>query len=49
MRIPRRLIYILSGVLILLILGYFIYTGTHLITPELEEVPSEEEIYEEPY
>ena len=47
MKIPRRLIYIFSGILILFLVGYFIYTGTHIIPAEAEESPSEEIEYEE--
>ena len=47
MKIPRRLIYILCGILILFLVGYFIYTGTHLIPSESEEIPSDEVEYED--
>ena len=47
MKIPRRLIYILSAIAILFLIGYFIYTGTHIIPSEAEESPSEEIEYEE--
>ena len=48
MNIPRRLIYILCALAIMFLVGYFIYTGTHLIPSESEEIPSEGVEYEEP-
>lgn len=47
MNIPRRLIYIFSALAVTFLVGYLIYTGTHIIPAEAEESPSEEIEYEE--
>ena len=47
MKFKRRLIYILCALAIMFLVGYFIYTGTHLIPFESEEIPSEGVEYEE--